>query len=227
MANPAVHSVWRFREGVRDDSVDDPPRDCRRRPRLTARRDRHERAFASLSLFRQSGDATLKHPILRSVGPILKPDATRTVLRPFEPGEITSAVAKENSRAQKITDRILAVSDEELDRLYARVVFSLESRYRDVNDVFRRRFEEVRESLIDCHGAQGRRALLIGAYFTEEFSFESAALFNPSVVPHPDQSEAEQGDLRFLLSLRGIGGGHMASLAFRSGIWRANGEASI
>jgi predicted GH43/DUF377 family glycosyl hydrolase len=169
----------------------------------------------------------LKHPILRSVGPILKPDATRTVLRPFEPGEITSAVAKEKSRAQRIADRILALSDEESERLYARVMFSLESRYRDVNDGFRRRFEEVRKSLIDCHGAQGRRALLIGAYFTEEFSFESAALFNPSVVPHPDQSDAEQGDLRFLLSLRGIGEGHVSSLTFRSGVWKANGEVSV
>lgn len=169
----------------------------------------------------------MTHQILRSVGPILKPDATRTVLRPFVAGEISSAAARENSRAQRIAERILALSDEETDRLYARVMFSLESRHRDVNDLFRRRFQEVQQSLIDCHGVQDRRALLIGAYFTEEFSFESAALFNPSVVPHPDQSEAEQGDLRFLLSLRGIGEGHVSSLTFRSGIWKANGEVSV
>jgi len=58
---------------------------------------------------------------------------------------------------------------------------------------------------------------LIGAYFSEEFSFESAALFNPSVVPHPDQSGVEAGGLRILVSLRGIGEGHISSLTFRTG----------
>jgi predicted GH43/DUF377 family glycosyl hydrolase len=71
------------------------------------------------------------------------------------------------------------------------------------------------------------QAQLIGAYFSEEFSFESAALFNPSVVPHPDQSGTPKGGTRFILSLRGIGEGHVSSLIFRTGLWRANGSIEI
>ena len=68
---------------------------------------------------------------------------------------------------------------------------------------------------------------LIGAYFSEEFSFESAALFNPSVVRHPDQSGVEAGGLRILVSLRGIGEGHISSLAFRTGTWGADGAVTL
>ena len=137
------------------------------------------------------------HGFMRHSKVLLKPDAMRTVLRPFEPGDVTG-FASERTRAQRITDRVLALSEDELQRLYRRMFDSLTSRHRDVAGVLRRRFEAVRHGLIDCHGAQGERALLIGAYFTEEFSFESAALFNPSVVPHPDQTGLAKGGLRFL-----------------------------
>jgi predicted GH43/DUF377 family glycosyl hydrolase len=71
------------------------------------------------------------------------------------------------------------------------------------------------------------QALLIGAYFSEEFSFESAALFNPSIVRNPDQSGAKAGDTRFILSLRGIGEGHISSLTFRTGTWAADGQVVV
>jgi predicted GH43/DUF377 family glycosyl hydrolase len=59
---------------------------------------------------------------------------------------------------------------------------------------------------------------LIGAYFTKEYSIESAALFNPSIVPHPDQSHLKKGSLRFIMSLRATGEGHISSIVFRSGV---------
>jgi hypothetical protein len=59
---------------------------------------------------------------------------------------------------------------------------------------------------------------LIGAYFTMEYSIESAALFNPSIVPHPDQSHLKKGSLRFIMSLRATGEGHISSIVFRSGV---------
>ena len=61
---------------------------------------------------------------------------------------------------------------------------------------------------------------LVGAYFLHEYSFEASALFNPSIVAHPDQSGAPEGGLRFILSLRAVGEGHVSSLTFRSGIHR-------
>src|SRR5947209_19270666 len=67
-----------------------------------------------------------------------------------------------------------------------------------------------------------QRQLLIGSYFLAEYSLESAALFNPSMVPHPDQTGLPPGALRFVLSLRATGEGHISSITFRSGIIHAD-----
>jgi len=71
------------------------------------------------------------------------------------------------------------------------------------------------------------RELLIGAYFTHEYSFEAAALFNPSIVPHPDQSDLPDGALRFVLSLRATGEGHISSITFRTGILDAKNNITV
>jgi predicted GH43/DUF377 family glycosyl hydrolase len=68
---------------------------------------------------------------------------------------------------------------------------------------------------------------LIGAYFLNEYSFEASALFNPSIVPHPDQSDAPKGGLRFILSLRAVGEGHVSSLTFRAGTIAADGSLTV
>ena len=68
---------------------------------------------------------------------------------------------------------------------------------------------------------------LVGAYFLHEYSFEASALFNPSIVPHPDQSGAPAGGLRFILSLRAVGEGHVSSLTFRTGTIAADGSMSL
>ena len=73
-----------------------------------------------------------------------------------------------------------------------------------------------------CGSLAGERRLLAGAYFTEEFAFQSVALFNPSIVCHPDQDGLGAGDTRFVLSLRGIGEGHRSSVVFRTGVWSAD-----
>ncbi|NLH75349.1 MAG: hypothetical protein GX456_20075 [Verrucomicrobia bacterium] len=62
------------------------------------------------------------------------------------------------------------------------------------------------------------RQLLLGAYFTHEYSLEAPALFNPSIVLHPDQTDLEPGSLRFVLSLRPTGEGHISSITFRTGV---------
>ena len=153
---------------------------------------------------------------------VLRPDASRTVLRPFDPGDVRAVGPGEASRAQRITDRILALSEGERNELYETAVKTLSERHHDVDAVLQRRFDEIRCGTLDRRGATGRNALLIGAYFTEEFAFESTALFNPSAVIHPSQEGVAEGDTRFIMSLRAIGEGHVSSLTFRTGHWRAN-----
>jgi predicted GH43/DUF377 family glycosyl hydrolase len=72
--------------------------------------------------------------------------------------------------------------------------------------------------LANAHALSPNRRLLIGAFFTAEYALESAALFNPSIVPHPDQTDLGEGDLRFILTLRAVGEGHISSVEFRTGV---------
>src|SRR4030088_1952194 len=84
------------------------------------------------------------------------------------------------------------------------------------------------EEALASHGVFSKtQRQLIGAYFLNEYSFEASALFNPSIVPHPDQSVAPKGGLRFILSLRAVGEGHVSSLTFRAGTIAADGSLTV
>jgi len=134
---------------------------------------------------------------------IISPDQSRVLLRRFTPGD--------SQRMSEILSRILAISEDRVGAILAAVSadFSLS---------FLERFEEIRELLsIDGQFSQQRK-LLIGAYFLAEYSLESAALFNPSIVPHVDQTSLPAGSLRFILSLRATGEGHISSITFRTGV---------
>ena len=100
-------------------------------------------------------------------------------------------------------------------------------RHADLNKSWRRQFDRIRAYLPNNASLSDNRRLLLGAYFTGEYAIESAALFNPSIVPHPDQTNLEQGDLRFILSLRAVGEGHISSIEFRTGIIRRNRAIEI
>ena len=155
---------------------------------------------------------------------ILRPDSARTVLRPFI---IEDPSASDSPRTRRVIDRILALDGVGLRDELQIVGESLNERHRDVDRLLLRRYEELSSLMADRPPATPDQRKLIGAYFSEEFSFESAALFNPSVVAHPDQSGAEDGALRILVSLRGIGEGHISSLAFRTGTWGADGAVTM
>ncbi len=100
-------------------------------------------------------------------------------------------------------------------------------RHRNLLETFESRADEMEEALA-AHGAFSRtQRQLIGAYFLSEYSFEASALFNPSIVPHPDQSDAPKGGLRFILSLRAVGEGHVSSLTFRAGTIAADGSLAV
>ena len=90
-----------------------------------------------------------------------------------------------------------------------------------------RRFCAVEEVDMNREAIRHDQALLIGAYFCEEYSYEAAALFNPSVVLHPDQHGVPDGALKFVMSLRAIGEGHVSSVTFRTGLWAADGSVVV
>ena len=162
--------------------------------------------------------------IVKRLPELLRPDAARTVLRPFT---IEDPSVSDCPRSQKIIERIMSLGGAEmraeLDLLDAR----LDGRHPDVDIVLQRRYEEFSGLMMSRTPATEDQCKLIGAYFIEEFSFESAALFNPSVVRHPDQSGVGAGDVRIVVSLRGIGEGHISSLIFRTGTWGADGVVTM
>ena len=150
---------------------------------------------------------------------LLKPDPSRTVVRPFEFEYPDKFRVAGHSRAQAVIERILTLDDAMLARELAQITASLDERHRDVDATLLRRFEEVVAALPEKPDTTADQRRLIGAYFSEEYSYEAAALFNPSAVLAPDFVPAPQDGIRFVLSLRGIGEGHVSSVAFRTGTW--------
>jgi predicted GH43/DUF377 family glycosyl hydrolase len=151
---------------------------------------------------------------------ILRPDPTRVVIRPFMPADDQRPYADpDRSRAQRIADRVLKFGKSQVDDQLLRVTESLSQHHRDVPCVLLRRFHDVNGLVIDPPLINADQSRLIGAYFSEEYSFEAAALFNPSVVLHPDQTGIPKDTVRFILSLRGVGEGNISSVTFRTGLW--------
>jgi predicted GH43/DUF377 family glycosyl hydrolase len=120
-------------------------------------------------------------------------------------------------RISKIIQRIVDLSDATAENLLEQVMLDFSERHRDIKRVFELHLNKVRDYVPRNAVLSQTKRALIGAYFTMEYSIESAALFNPSIVPHPDQSKLDEGNLRFIMSLRATGEGHVSSLVFRSG----------
>lgn len=162
---------------------------------------------------------------------MLRPDPSRTVVRPFMPGDPSAFAVESMPRSKRIIDRVMALSSEEVAGERERITESLDERHRDVDPLLMRRFHEVLDLCggfcINPAAVRSDQALLIGAYFCNEYSFEAAALFNPSMVIHPDQSGAPQGSVRFIMALRAIGEGHVSSVTFRTGLIGADEGISI
>lgn len=159
---------------------------------------------------------------------ILHPNPCRTVVRPFEPAYPEAFAEEGKSRLHVIAERILSLDEEHLRAERDRITASFRGRQDDVERILTRRFEEtIGELGVDQNGLSELRKLVIGGYFCEEYSFEAAALFNPSIVPHHDQSGVPEGAVRFVMSLRGIGEGHVSSVTFRTGTWTPGGDLAI
>ena len=149
----------------------------------------------------------------------LKPDPSRTVIRPFSFGYPDAFAADRPTRMQAVAGRLMALDDAMRGRIRDLLCKPMDERHRNADAVFLRRFDEVRGDLGDIGTPCERDRILIGAYFSQEYAFESAALFNPSINVAPREPTTADGKLRFVLSLRGIGEGHISSVTLRTGTW--------
>src|SRR5690349_394184 len=167
-------------------------------------------------------------PFLNRQALYLRPDPARVVVRPFKPAtEPRDLNPTDKSRANHIVDRVLALDAATARAQLADVLENFEGRHRNLIDTFEARATEMEEALLAHPAFTADQRRLVGAYFLHEYSFEAAALFNPSIVAHPDQTGAPEGGVRFILSLRAVGEGHVSSLTFRSGSLTAEGSVTI
>ncbi|RSU71225.1 glycosidase, partial [Sphingomonas koreensis] len=109
----------------------------------------------------------------------------------------------------------------------ALVLADFESRHREIRKVFEERYDQVASDMGLTGSLDRSQRQLIGAYFCHEYSFGAAAVMNPSIVPHPDQTGLPHGALRFILSLRAVGEGHISSVTFRQGIVLSDGSLEL
>ena len=149
---------------------------------------------------------------INRTGIVLSPNKNRVVLRAFQPPG--------DERILRVIARVCTLAEDEVDQQVAQVLKDFHDRHQTPKRFFEQRFESLRKYMLTDIPLSENRRLLIGAYFTQEYALESAALFNPSIVPHPDQSNLSAGELRFVMSLRAVGEGHISSIVFRSGVIR-------
>lgn len=148
-----------------------------------------------------------------------RPESARVIIRPFIPGSV--------QRIANILQRALAMTEEDVAAQLGMLRTEFASRHFDIDALLLSHFEKVRSRLPSKQVLSHDRRLIIGALFSGEYALESAALFNPSIVPHPDQSGVPEGGLRFVMSLRATGEGHISSIEFRTGIIRPDGGITV
>ena len=138
------------------------------------------------------------------------PDMKRVIARFFFNGE---------ERARHVIGRVMALSEGEVFGTISPILQEYSKRHRNINRLLNRHCEKVRylfpELGLDFDTIASYRKLLLGSYFTHEYSIESAAFFNPSIIEDPDQSELEAGEKRVIISFRAVGEGHISSIVFR------------
>ena len=154
-----------------------------------------------------------RHPVT------LLPESARVIIRPF--------ISSDPARVTTIIGRILALPEEEVVAQLLQVHEEFDARHHDIDPLLLAHFEKIQHLIFTHRVLTQDRKLLLGAVFSGEYALESAAIFNPSMVPHPDQTSATAGGLRFIMSLRATGEGHISSIEFRAGTINADGEITM
>lgn len=133
----------------------------------------------------------------------------RVILQSFDLGE---------ERTKKTLGRIIRLSEDEVTKTLKKTFKDFEKRHRNFKKIVKDNFENIQKYLPPNKSISNNRKLLIGLFFSKEYSVEAASLFNPSIVLHPNQRNLKNGEVRFILSLRSTGEGHLSSIEFRTGI---------
>ncbi|HTX17933.1 MAG TPA: glycoside hydrolase family 130 protein, partial [Bacteroidota bacterium] len=162
---------------------------------------------------------------VRRHGMSLESDVSRVIMKPFSP--VGPSSPGYVSRMRRLVLRGAKLSDADARRILDDVRREFAGRHRDIETKFQEGFERAKEFLPPGVALSSSQRLLIGSYLVCEYSLEAAALFNPSIVPHPDQHGVLAGGLRFIMSLRATGEGHISSIEFRTGIINAKGEVTL
>ena len=152
----------------------------------------------------------------------LRPDPRRVIARLFLPGQ--EIMGNGESRAAVVIERILALSDDDVAQAVDEVLTGFGGRHRQFRSTLEDHFELVAHRLPGGVTPSPERRLLLGAFFTSEYSVEAAAICNPSIVLAPDQAGVAPGQARFVMSLRAIGEGHVSCIEFRTGVVGPGGE---
>ncbi|OQY02754.1 MAG: hypothetical protein B6I20_06590 [Bacteroidetes bacterium 4572_117] len=124
----------------------------------------------------------------------------------------------EKERIDNIVSKVRSLDESKVENLLTSVLNEFEGRHSKFKNVILRHYQNVEDEIAHTEALSTSKKLLIGTYFTKEYSVESAALFNPSIIEHPDQSGLKQGELRFIMSLRATGEGHISSIEFSTGV---------
>lgn len=140
----------------------------------------------------------------------INPDPKRVIARFFFTG---------NDRAKEVIERVMTISEETVFGIVSPLLQEYSKRHRNITRALNRNCNKLKplfeELDIDLDSLSAYRKLLLGSYFTHEYSIESAAFFNPSIVEDPDQSELQEGNKRVIISFRAVGEGHISSITFR------------
>ena len=158
----------------------------------------------------------------------LRPDPARVLVRPFRPAtEPRDLNPTDKTRANHIVDRVLAMNPDLAASQLSEVLENFQGRHRNLLATFEKRADEMEDAFASHTVFSRVQRQLVGACFMHEYSFEASALFNPSIVLHPDQSGVRNNECRFILSLRAVGEGHISSLTFRTGLIAADGGVTV
>lgn len=154
--------------------------------------------------------------VVRRPTPMMLPDPSRRLVRPFLPGQELVAIGV--SRAEAVVSRVLALDDDTVRASLDDAVRQFGVRHPDIEATFRSHAALLPTDLDGIDNLTDARRDLVGAYVSQEYALEAAAILNPSLVAHPDQSALEPGQLRVVMSVRAVGEGHISSMELRTGV---------
>jgi predicted GH43/DUF377 family glycosyl hydrolase len=157
-----------------------------------------------------------RRPLARRRPTLLNAQSSRVITRPHIPGD--------RARIKRLIERVSEIDKDSVDHLLENILQEFAARHRNFRETLGRNFDHIAGDVPKSLNLTIEQRLLLGAYVTAEYSVEAAALFNPSIVPHPDQNGVDKGSIRFIMSFRATGEGHVSSVEFRSGIADTNND---